>query len=75
MLGIDPIDTAAHLKLVGDSLSIIGIRLQEHRVRWQKLFQIGFNFVSIGLIHEHRYLLIKPCIIVFMCSAFSCQQV
>lgn len=31
MLGIDPIDTAAHLKLVGDSLSIIGIRLQEHR--------------------------------------------
>lgn len=38
MLGIDPIDTAAHLKLVGDSLSIIGIRLQEHRVSWQKLF-------------------------------------
>lgn len=73
MLGIDPIDTAAHLKLVGDSLSIIGIRLQEHRVRWQKLF--WFYFVSIGLIHEHRYLLIKPCIIVFMCSAFSCQQV
>ena len=32
MLGIEPIDTAAHLKLVGDSLSIIGIRLQEHRV-------------------------------------------
>lgn len=31
MLGIEPIDTAAHLKLVGDSLSIIGIRLQEHR--------------------------------------------
>lgn len=31
MLGIDPIDTGAHLKLVGDSLSIIGIRLQEHR--------------------------------------------
>ncbi|XP_062592739.1 HMG box-containing protein 4-like [Saccostrea cucullata] len=31
VLGIEPIDTAAHLKLVGDSLSIIGIRLQEHR--------------------------------------------
>ncbi|KAK3090077.1 hypothetical protein FSP39_008975 [Pinctada imbricata] len=30
-LGIEPIDTAAHLKLVGDSLSIIGMRLQEHR--------------------------------------------
>ncbi|XP_052090416.1 HMG box-containing protein 4-like [Mytilus californianus] len=29
--GIEPIDVAAYLKLVGESLSIIGMRLQEHR--------------------------------------------
>ncbi|XP_033738827.1 HMG domain-containing protein 4-like isoform X2 [Pecten maximus] len=29
--GIEPIDVSAHLKLVGESLSIIGMRLQEHR--------------------------------------------
>ena len=31
--GADPVDVAAHLKIVGESLSIIGMRLQEHRVR------------------------------------------
>ena len=30
--GADPVDVAAHLKIVGESLSIIGMRLQEHRV-------------------------------------------
>ncbi|XP_041358258.1 HMG domain-containing protein 4-like isoform X2 [Gigantopelta aegis] len=30
-LGIDPIDVAAHLKLLGDSLSLIGTRLREHK--------------------------------------------
>ena len=29
--GADPVDVAAHLKIVGESLSIIGMRLQEHR--------------------------------------------
>ncbi|OWF55005.1 HMG box-containing protein 4-like [Mizuhopecten yessoensis] len=29
--GIEPIDVSAHLKLVGESLGIIGMRLQEHR--------------------------------------------
>ncbi|XP_025110033.1 uncharacterized protein LOC112573679 [Pomacea canaliculata] len=29
--GIEPIDIAAHLKLLGESLSIIGMRLQEHK--------------------------------------------
>ncbi|KAK3577545.1 hypothetical protein CHS0354_026513 [Potamilus streckersoni] len=29
--GSDPVDVAAHLKLIGESLSIIGMRLQEHR--------------------------------------------
>ncbi|XP_076463193.1 uncharacterized protein LOC143295402 [Babylonia areolata] len=29
--GIEPIDIAAHLKLLGESLSIIGNRLQEHK--------------------------------------------
>lgn len=33
--GIEPIDIAAHLKLLGESLSIIGNRLQEHKVRLQ----------------------------------------
>ena len=31
--GTAPVDAAAHLKLLGESLSIIGARLQEHRVR------------------------------------------
>lgn len=30
--GIKPIDVAAHLKLLGESLSIIGERLKEHEV-------------------------------------------
>lgn len=31
--GIKPIDVAAHLKLLGESLTIIGERLKEHEVR------------------------------------------
>jgi len=31
--GMEPLDVAAHLKIVGESLSIIGMKLQEHRVR------------------------------------------
>ena len=30
--GCAPLDVAAHLKLLGESLSIIGARLQEHHV-------------------------------------------
>lgn len=33
--GIKPIDVAAHLKLLGESLTIIGERLKEHEV-WNK---------------------------------------
>ena len=29
--GIEPIDAAAHLKLLGESLSVIGQRLTEHK--------------------------------------------
>ncbi|XP_060562971.1 HMG box-containing protein 4-like [Ruditapes philippinarum] len=29
--GMEPVDVAAHLKIVGESLSIIGMKLQEHR--------------------------------------------
>uniref|UniRef100_A0A0L8I6N3 Uncharacterized protein n=1 Tax=Octopus bimaculoides TaxID=37653 RepID=A0A0L8I6N3_OCTBM len=29
--GVEPVDAAAHLKLLGESLSIIGMRLQEHK--------------------------------------------
>lgn len=32
-LGTAPIDAAAHLKLLGDSLTVIGQRLIEHEVR------------------------------------------
>lgn len=31
--GIKPIDVAAHLKLLGESLTIIGERLKEHEVK------------------------------------------
>jgi len=30
--GTGPLDAAAHLKLLGESLSVIGARLQEHKV-------------------------------------------
>ncbi|KAL5022617.1 hypothetical protein ScPMuIL_001772 [Solemya velum] len=30
-LGAEPVDVSAHLKLLGESLSIIGMRLQEHK--------------------------------------------
>lgn len=35
--GIKPIDVAAHLKLLGESLTIIGERLKEHEVE-EKIF-------------------------------------
>lgn len=34
--GIKPIDVAAHLKLLGESLSIIGERLKEHEVKYDQ---------------------------------------
>lgn len=36
--GIKPIDVAAHLKLLGESLTIIGERLKEHEVIYKVLF-------------------------------------
>lgn len=47
--GIKPIDVAAHLKLLGESLTIIGERLKEHEVRWKMLSHIESvlnNFLS-----------------------------
>jgi len=32
VIGTQPVDVAAHLKLLGESLSIIGERLKEHEV-------------------------------------------
>jgi len=32
VVGTGPLDAAAHLKLLGESLSVIGARLQEHKV-------------------------------------------
>lgn len=36
--GIKPIDVAAHLKLLGESLTIIGERLKEHEVSVSNLY-------------------------------------
>lgn len=33
VVGTQPVDVAAHLKLLGESLSIIGERLKEHEVQ------------------------------------------
>ena len=40
---VDPIDAAAHLQLLGESLSLIGHRLQETEVR-------------LGTLHSHTLL-------------------
>jgi len=37
--GTGPLDAAAHLKLLGESLSVIGARLQEHKVSCLYLWQ------------------------------------
>jgi len=36
VVGSQPVDVAAHLRLLGESLSIIGERLKEHEVRTLK---------------------------------------
>lgn len=39
-----PIDVAAHLALLGESLGIIGQRLKEHQVRYYLLmYNFGFS--------------------------------
>lgn len=38
VLGTAPIDAAAHMKLLGDSLTVIGQRLIEHEVRSTFIF-------------------------------------
>lgn len=44
--GIKPIDVAAHLKLLGESLTIIGERLKEHEVNFGIAWMcLKFNFV------------------------------
>lgn len=46
--GIKPIDVAAHLKLLGESLSIIGERLKEHEVKKYFLLRKELNFLILG---------------------------
>lgn len=53
--GTGPIDAAAHLKLLGDSLSVIGQRLKEHEVRGKWPFRF----------HSYIKYLIVLCVIVF----------
>lgn len=53
--GIKPIDVAAHLKLLGESLTIIGERLKEHEV----IFIIFYSFRHVHLIFTiHKMLLV-----------------
>lgn len=50
--GIKPIDVAAHLKLLGESLTIIGERLKEHEVLLSSCRKINrlYNFILQGQI-------------------------
>jgi len=44
VVGTGPLDVAAHLKLLGESLSVIGARLQEHKVTYRLLvFMTGIK--------------------------------
>lgn len=38
VVGTGALDAAAHLKLLGESLSVIGARLQEHKVTFWHVF-------------------------------------
>ena len=51
MTGCNPIDVAAHLKLLGESLGIIGARLQEHQV----MSQSQQALLLVGLIEQVGY--------------------
>lgn len=43
VLGTSPVDAAAHLKLLGDSLTVIGQRLIEHEVIFLKFITLSNN--------------------------------
>lgn len=45
VIGTQPVDVAAHLKLLGESLTIIGERLKEHEVSLVcRILQMGGEF-------------------------------
>jgi hypothetical protein len=45
VIGTQPVDVAAHLKLLGESLTIIGERLKEHEVSLvRRTLQMGEEF-------------------------------
>jgi high mobility group protein 2-like 1 len=45
VIGTQPVDVAAHLKLLGESLTIIGERLKEHEVSlFRRTLQMGEEF-------------------------------
>lgn len=59
VIGIKPIDVAAHLKLLGESLTIIGERLKEHEV-----------FFLIIIIQKNEFgLKISSCSLNFLLSS------
>ena len=68
---MEPVDVAAHLKIVGESLSIIGMKLQEHRVTIVTYFPFCFVFWVI-LIGDwlSRYERLQPWVPGIMFVAF-----
>jgi hypothetical protein len=54
--GIEPIDAAAHLKLLGESLSVIGQRLTEHKGK--DLYQVQETWKFFFLTHIQLFVLV-----------------
>lgn len=60
VVGTGPLDAAAHLKLLGESLSVIGARLQEHKVTCHLYVYDSLYFLLSFLVIEFQYFL-KSC--------------
>lgn len=52
---VDPIDAAAHLQLLGESLSLIGHRLQETEVNFH-IYSMGYLYMYVLYIYEFTVL-------------------
>lgn len=69
-LDLAPIDVAAHLKLLGESLINIGERLSQHEVRVQKFLVLPHSFKFYFLLRvKSLFLEASPCSL----TAFSVQ--
>ena len=54
--GIEPIDAAAHLKLLGESLSVIGQRLTEHKGKHKEAFSTLVECLQMTHLHFTNFL-------------------